>query len=124
MAAALQTETLTKAEAREGDRRVWEGRSRRSVDATKGLSEAQSELQAGAGPLVRGGVRTPYRAAEGFIFAAHRMRDEDTADARKTFGDSRKSDKLVPMLQDRHAQGKTAPEPIDPTKTPMSGPDA
>lgn len=123
LAAAPATTTLTQEERDKGIAEL-EGSKKAFLDATKGLSAAQWNFKPAPDRWSVAECADHIALAEGFIFGRITdgvMKTPLTPEKRPTTAG--KDDKLVPMLQDRTHKA-TAPEPIDPTKTPMSGPDA
>lgn len=123
LAAVPATETLTQAE-RDKAIAELEGSKKAFLDATKGLSAAQWNFKPAADRWSVAECADHIALAEGFIFG--RITDgvmKTPLTPEKRSATAGKDDKLIPMLQDRSHKA-TAPEPIDPTKTPMSGADA
>lgn len=123
LAAVPATETLTQAE-RDKAIAELEGSKKAFLDATKGLSAAQWNFKPAADRWSVAECADHIALAEGFIFGRITdgvMKTPLTPEKRSVTAG--KDDKLIPMLQDRSHKA-TAPEPIDPTKTPMSGADA
>jgi len=123
LVAVPATETLTQAE-RDKAIAELEGSKKAFLDATKGLSEAQWNFKQAPDRWSVAECADHIALAEGFIFA--RITDgvmKTPLTPEKRSATAGKDDKLIPMLQDRTHKA-TAPEPIDPAKTPMSGPDA
>ena len=123
LVAVPATETLTQAEREKGIAEL-EGSKQAFLDATKGLSEAQWNFKSAPDRWSVAECADHIALAEGFIFG--RITDgvmKTPLTPEKRSATAGKDDKLIPMLQDRTHKA-TAPEPIDPTKTPMSGPDA
>lgn len=123
LAAAPATTTLTQEERDKGIAEL-EGSKKAFLDATKGLSAAQWNFKPAPDRWSVAECADHIALAEGFIFG--RITDgvmKTPLTPEKRSATAGKDDKLIPMLQDRSHKA-TAPEPIDPTKTPMSGPDA
>ena len=123
LVAVPATETLTQAE-RDKAIAELEGSKKAFLDATKGLSEAQWNFKQAPDRWSVAECADHIALAEGFIFG--RITDgvmKTPLTPEKRSATAGKDDKLIPMLQDRTHKA-TAPEPIDPTKTPMSGPDS
>jgi len=123
LAAAPATTTLTQEERDKGIAEL-EGSKKAFLDATKGLSAAQWNFKPAPDRWSVAECADHIALAQRFIFGRITdgvMKTPLTPEKRPTTAG--KDDKLVPMLQDRTHKA-TAPEPIDPTKTPMSGPDA
>jgi len=123
LAAAPATTTLTQEERDKGVTEL-EGSKKAFLDATKGLSAAQWNFKPAPDRWSVAECADHIALAEGFIFG--RITDgvmKTPLTPEKRSATAGKDDKLIPMLQDRSHKA-TAPEPIDPTKTPMSGPDA
>ena len=117
------TETLTQAERDKGIAEL-EGSKKMFLDATKGLSEAQWNFKAAPDRWSIAECADHIALSEGFIFGVVTERVlKAPLTPEKRGATAGKDEKLVEMLQDRTHKA-TAPEPIDPTKKPMPGPDA
>jgi hypothetical protein len=121
--AAPATETLTQVE-RDKAIAELEGSKKMFLDATKGLSEAQWKFKSAPDRWSIAECADHIALSEGFIFGVvtDRVLKSPLTPEKRT-ATAGKDDKLVAMLQDRTHKA-TAPEPLDPAKTPMAGPDA
>jgi hypothetical protein len=119
LAAAPAVDTLTKDE-RDKAIAELEGSKQMFLDATKGLSPAQWNFKSAPDRWSVAECADHIALSEGFIFgvvSGKLMTAPLTPEKREaTKG---KDEKLVAMLQDRTHKA-TAPEPLDPTKTPMT----
>ena len=123
LVAVPATETLTQAE-RDKAIAELEGSKKMFLDATKGLSEAQWNFKSAPDRWSIAECAEHIALAEGFIFGNIQngvMKAPLTPEKRSATAG--KDDKLVPMMQDRSFKAK-APEPIDPTKKPMTHEDS
>ena len=117
--AAAATETLTKDERDKGVAEL-EGSKKAFLDATKGLSAAQWNFKSAPDRWSIAECAEHIALAEGFIFG--RITDgvmKTPLTPEKRSATTGKDEKIVAMLQDRTHKA-TAPEPIDPTKKPMT----
>jgi hypothetical protein len=123
LVAVPATETLTQAE-RDKAIAELEGSKKMFLDATKGLSAAQWNFKSAPDRWSVAECAGHIALSEGFIFGvvSDRVMKSPLTPEKRT-ATAGKDDKIVTMLQDRTHKA-TAPEPIDPTKTPMSGDDA
>jgi len=119
MAAAPATTTLTQEERDKGIAEL-EGSKKMFLDATKGLSPAQWNFKSAPDRWSIAECADHIALSESFIFGRITdgvMKAPLTPEKRDlTKG---KDEKLLVMVQDRSFKAK-APEPIDPTKTPMT----
>jgi hypothetical protein len=119
LVAAPATTTLTQ-EERDKAIAELEGSKKMFLDATKGLSPAQWNFKSAPDRWSIAECADHIALAEGFIFglvSEKIMTAPPTPEKRSATAG--KDDKLVAMLQDRTHKA-TAPEPLDPTKTPMT----
>ena|SRR5215831_14501509 len=119
LVAAPATETLTKDER---DRAIaeLEGSKQMFLDATKGLSAAQWNFKSAPDRWSIAECADHIALSETFIFGRITdgvLKTPLTPEKRETT--KGKDEVLVKILQDRSFKAK-APEPLDPTKTPMS----
>ena len=116
--AAPATDTLTKDE-RDKAIAELEGSKKMFLDATKGLSAEQWNFKAAPDRWSIAECADHIALSEAFIFArvGDVMKTPPTPEKRNATAG--KDEKLVVMLQDRSFKAK-APEPLDPTKTPMA----
>ncbi|HLZ12515.1 MAG TPA: DinB family protein [Candidatus Acidoferrum sp.] len=123
LVAVPATETLTQAE-RDKAIAELEGSKKMFLDATKGLSAAQWNFKSAPDRWSVAECADHIALSEGFIFglvSGKIMTGPMTPEKRSATAG--KDEKILAMMQDRTHKA-TAPEPIDPTKTPMSGDDA
>jgi hypothetical protein len=117
--AAPATTTLTQ-EERDKAIAELEGSKKMFLDATKGLSPAQWNFKSAPDRWSIAECADHIALSEGFIFG---LLNEKIMTApmtpEKRSATAGKDDKLVAMVQDRTYKAK-APEPLDPTKTPMT----
>jgi hypothetical protein len=121
--AAPATETLTKDE-RDKAIAELEGSKQMFLDATKGLSAAQWNFKSAPDRWSIAECADHIALSETFIFG--RITDgvlKTPLTPEKREATKGKDEALVKMLQDRSFKAK-APEPLDPTKTPMSPEDS
>ncbi len=116
---AAPAQTLTKADR---DKAVaeLEGSRQAFLDATKGLSPAQWNFKAGPDRWSIAECADHIALSENFIFGVvtkQVMKTPVTPEKRDAV--KGKDEAIVKILQDRSHKA-TAPEPIDPKKTPMS----
>lgn len=116
--AAPATETLTK-EERDKAITELEGSKQMFLDATKGLSPAQWNFKSAPDRWSIAECADHIALAEAFIFARVGDVMKTPVTPEKRSATAGKDEKLVVMLQDRGFKAK-APEPLDPTKTPMT----
>lgn len=116
--AAPATDTLSKDE-RDKAIAELEGSKRMFLDATKGLSEAQWNFKSAPDRWSIAECADHIALSEAFIFARVGDVMKSPLTPEKRSATAGKDDKLVVMLQDRSFKAK-APEPLDPTKTPMA----
>src|SRR5215831_8122556 len=119
LAAAPATTTLTQGER---DKAVaeLEGSKKMFLDATKGLSATQWNFKSAPDRWSIAECADHIALSETFIFGRITegvLKTPLTPEKRETT--KGKDEVLVKMLQDRSFKAK-APEPLDPTKTPMS----
>ena len=113
--AAVPTQTLTQEER---DRAVaeLEGSKKAFLDATKGLSPAQSNFKAAPDRWSVAECSEHIALAEGFIFGLVSEKIMKTpANPEKREAAKGKDDLILKILQDRSHKA-TAPEPLDPAK--------
>src|SRR5215467_11777766 len=123
VAAVPATETLSQAD-RDKAIAELEGSKKAFLDATKGLSAAQWNFKSAPDRWSVAECAEHIALSEGFIFG--RITDgamKAPLTPEKRSATAGKDDKLVAMMQDRSFKAK-APEPIDPTKKPMSPEDS
>jgi len=116
--AAPATDTLTKDE-RDKAIAELEGSKKMFLDATKGLSAEQWNFKAGPDRWSIAECADHIALSEAFIFARVGDVMKTPVTPEKRSATAGKDEKLVVMLQDRSFKAK-APEPLDPTKTPMT----
>jgi len=116
--AAPATDTLTKDE-RDKAIAELEGSKKMFLDATKGLSVEQWNFKAGPDRWSIAECADHIALSEAFIFARVGDVMKTPVTPEKRSATAGKDEKLVVMLQDRSFKAK-APEPLDPTKTPMT----
>ncbi len=117
--AAPATDTLSKDE-RDKAIAELEGSKKMFLDATKGLSPGQWNFKSAPDRWSIAECAQHIALSEGFIFGGvmnGAMKAPLTPEKRSATAG--KDDKLVAMMQDRSFKAK-APEPLDPTKKPMS----
>ena len=120
---SASAQTLTQADR---DKAVaeLEGSRQAFLDATKGLSPAQWNFKAAPDRWSIAECADHIALSEDFIFGVVTNRVmKSPASPEKRDAVKGKDDAIVKMLQDRSHKA-TAPEPIDPTKRPMSPDDA
>ncbi|SRR6266581_4417899 len=122
-AVAVSADTLTQADR---DKAVAELEGSRKVflDATKGLSPAQWNFKPAPERWSVAECAEHIALSEGFIFGlVSNQVVKGPATPEKREAVKGKDELIVKMLQDRSHKA-TAPEPIDPTKRPMSAEDS
>lgn len=123
LVAAPATETLTQAE-RDKAIAELEGSKQMFLDATKGLSAAQWNFKSTPDRWSIAECAEHIALAEGFIFG--RVTDgvmKTPLTPEKRDATKGKDELILKIVQDRSHKA-TAPEPIDPTKRPMTAEDS
>ena len=123
LVAAPATETLTQAE-RDTAIAELEGSKQMFLDATKGLSAAQWNFKSTPDRWSIAECAEHIALAEGFIFG--RVTDgvmKTPLTPEKRDATKGKDELILKIVQDRSHKA-TAPEPIDPTKRPMTAEDS
>lgn len=123
VAVPVPAQTLSQAER---DKAVAELEASRQafLDATKGLSPAQWNFKAGPDRWSIAECAEHIALSEDFIFGIVMNQVMKTpVDSQKRDAVKGKEEPLLKLLQDRTHKA-TAPEPIDPTKRPMSAEDS
>jgi hypothetical protein len=123
VAAPTSAQTLSQAE-RDKAIAELEGSRQAFLDATKGLSPAQWNFKAAPDRWSIAECAEHIALSEDFIFGVVMNQVmKSPVDPQKREAVKGKEDALLKLLQDRSHKA-TAPEPIDPTKRPMSADDS